>query len=463
MCEDSPSLRRTSARTEDAGRHAPPAKAGSTLRAGLGYDYSMKVELRNIGPINRAALELDGLSLLVGPNGSGKTTLSTVCYAVLSARRTADFAIVRRARNAVGGSRQAEPSPTEAQLGREFADVFRAALAKELARCYSQDVSKIPRRGRAGNGSAPRIVVSDSSPAGGPWLMAFRLYDEALRLEPDYPGFRLASFPEILAEISAGKTPVLFGGPHNIIGDSTLYFPAGRAGYVQMQSVVAALLMSALGRGDFQISVGKISGIAADFLQFLAAVNPSRLTRVHRRIADRLEDELLGGHLRVSSAGDVARVIEFAPEGLLEYWQMDATATSVAEVAPLLLYLRHRARRDDRLFIDEPEAHLHPANQLILADILVELSSLCAGMVIGTHSALFVQGIANSHLRRQDQVGHERTVSLNQLCAAKTTGGYESVATVLDSAAGFDVDQFSLISEAALDEADRLFLAGQSS
>ena len=224
-----------------------------------------------------------------------------------------------------------------------------------------------------------------------------------------------------------------------------------------MQSVVSSLLMSTLGRGDYQLSVGKISGIAADFLQFLAAIDPSRLTRAHTRVADRLENDLLGGHLRLVAAGDVARVMEFAPHGLAEYWPMDAAATSVAEIAPLLLYLRHRARRGDRLFIDEPEAHLHPANQLVLADILVELVSLCAGMVVGTHSGLFIQGICNSYLRRETGPGRNPSVVLYELAPASSTGGYESTRTEIDRVAGVDVNQFSSISEAALDEADELF------
>ena len=176
------------------------------------YHHDMQVELRNIGPVNRAAIDLDGLAVLVGPNGSGKTTLSTACYAAVRARVAADLAVRRLARNHALGVPKVDISLTEDFLGNQFATSFRDALAKELARCYSPELSKVPRRGRAGNGSAPRIVVSESPhDSDSAWRITFRIHDDAVRLEPAYSGYRLPRFVQLVAEVNAGEVPTLFG------------------------------------------------------------------------------------------------------------------------------------------------------------------------------------------------------------------------------------------------------------
>ena len=39
-------------------------------------------------------------------------------------------------------------------------------------------------------------------------------------------------------------------------------------------------------------------------------------------------------------------------------------SSMVAELAPVVLYLRHLVRPDDVLIIEEPESNLHPAMQV---------------------------------------------------------------------------------------------------
>jgi len=229
-----------------------------------------------------------------------------------------------------------------------------------------------------------------------------------------------------------------------------------------MQSVLYSLLLSALGRGLYgDISVGKIPGIASDFLQFLAGMDPEHESAIPETTADRLEEELIHGHLRVLPS-ETAKVIEFSPQGLEEYWTMDASATSIAEIAPLLLYCRHRATSRDLLFIDEPEAHLHPGNQIVLADILLQLSGSLQGMVIGTHSEFFVMGVSNSLLRAHVEERDLPHVKLYELVRAETTGGYVTKSSVVDPGAGFAVGQFSDVAEIALDEGEELFVRSQT-
>jgi predicted ATPase len=418
----------------------------------------VKVELRNIGPINRAELDLDGLAVLVGPNAAGKTTLSTAAYAVLISHREADRVASRTIERGMISRR----AVVERDVLAAFVDTFRTVLERELTRCFSLDLGKLPRRGRTGNGSAPRIVVSHNPPGQSPWRLVFRIRDGGLVHDARHPDSRLPSFERQL-EISMESQLTTTARRRRLTQlrriVNPIYFPAARSGYVQMQTVISALLIAALGRGYFeQVAVGKISGVAADFLQFLAEIDPTEDSSLPSDAVERLEEELLRGHLRLSGSADTAKVIEFAPAGLEEYWPMDSAATSIAELAPLLLYLRHQATSRDLLFIDEPEAHLHPSNQLILADVLLQLSGLIRGMVVGTHSDFFAAGISNGLLRRRrDDPRAALDVSLYELIPASSTGGFVTEERMISVTAGFSIDQFSDVAEAALDEAEDLF------
>ncbi|WP_035921661.1 AAA family ATPase [Frankia sp. QA3] len=77
----------------------------------------------------------------------------------------------------------------------------------------------------------------------------------------------------------------------------------------------------------------------------------------------------------------------------------------VSEVAPIVLYLRHIVEPEDLLIIEEPEAHLHPASQTALAEILCKLVNARLGVAITTHSEFFIQQISN--LIVASQVGAE--------------------------------------------------------
>lgn len=64
----------------------------------------------------------------------------------------------------------------------------------------------------------------------------------------------------------------------------------------------------------------------------------------------------------------------------------------VSQVLPVLVSLL-AAERDQLVYIEQPELHLHPRAQITLAQILVETAQRGVRVVIETHSALLILGI----------------------------------------------------------------------
>jgi predicted ATPase len=139
----------------------------------------------------------------------------------------------------------------------------------------------------------------------------------------------------------------------------------------------------------------------------------------------------------------------------------------VSEVAPIVLFLKYLINQGNLLIIEEPEAHLHPDNQRILARAIVKLIRLGVHVLITTHSDYFVQQISNFILL--SRVSEAERVNLkyskDDYLRADEVGAYlfklkrgGSVVEPLEATAedGIPDDQFLKITEAMLNETARL-------
>jgi predicted ATPase len=70
-------------------------------------------------------------------------------------------------------------------------------------------------------------------------------------------------------------------------------------------------------------------------------------------------------------------------------------SSSIKQLAPLLLYLRYRAKKNDLLIIDEPEMNLHPESQVKLLEALAILTNLGVSVLLTTHSPYFMSHLNN--------------------------------------------------------------------
>jgi hypothetical protein len=70
---------------------------------------------------------------------------------------------------------------------------------------------------------------------------------------------------------------------------------------------------------------------------------------------------------------------------------ISAAASSIREMAPLQLLVSKRDISKVSLLIEEPEAHLHPLKQRLIADAIVSMSMAGANMQITTHSDNFLR------------------------------------------------------------------------
>lgn len=117
---------------------------------------------------------------------------------------------------------------------------------------------------------------------------------------------------------------------------------------------------------------------------------------------------LINGGFKVASSGDVQYQDETGAN-----FPLSLVATGVSNIGLLGFLLRNNIiTKGSFLFIDEPEAHLHPKWQVELVNILYELSKGGANIVIATHSIDVVKAV--EVLLKVDQSAID-LISLNRM------------------------------------------------
>lgn len=116
--------------------------------------------------------------------------------------------------------------------------------------------------------------------------------------------------------------------------------------------------------------------------------------------------DVIGGKIAISDSGNWS----FQEKG--RSFSLPVTAMGIANLGILALLIERKVLDEDAfIFIDEPEAHLHPAWQVIMAETLFELSRQGVQVVIATHSVDILKWL---EVRAKKNPDDEERIALNQ-------------------------------------------------
>ncbi len=256
------------------------------------------------------------------------------------------------------------------------------------------------------------------------------------------------------------------------INRNAFYLPADRTGAMQShKSVVRALIESAPFRTS-SLTAGSplFSGVLGDFLSELIGLNPIRTgdrtksrhvpARLGDKLATDLEHGVLEGTVRMEDAGSGYPKFEYRPHGWDRSLSLVQASSMVAELAPVVIYLRHLLRPDDVLIIEEPESNLHPAMQVEFTRQLAGLVRAGIRVIVTTHSEWVLQELANlvrvaelPEAKRQGIAGGDMALNASQVGAwffqPDAHGGGSTVSEIgLDEESGLYPTDFEDVARA---------------
>ncbi len=197
--------------------------------------------------------------------------------------------------------------------------------------------------------------------------------------------------PEFLAsDIVWDLVPSLF----EEFPSSAEYLPAERSGLLQGHRLLAnAMLRQAPYAGLEKLEMPQMSGVITDFLSNILNINEAG-SGDFISSADSLESQVLDGTIGITKHQQGYPEITYR-QGKHAF-PVHRVSSMVTEVAPIALYLRHLLKRGELFIVEEPESHLHPKNQLIVANAITRLFNEGLQLLVTTHSDYFLSALNNS-------------------------------------------------------------------
>lgn len=176
------------------------------------------------------------------------------------------------------------------------------------------------------------------------------------------------------------------------------FFPASRSGIYSGMSAFAPIMAEYSKNRELlkdKIELPSISEPIADYLILLSGVSGSNTPENELSIpAKEIEKEILKGEVTFDS---IKKTLLYKPLNMNTRLKMNHVSSMVSEISPIVAFLKYivdgrKSKQEAHLaakpiiFIEEPEAHLHPENQLKLAEVFVMLVKSGMKIVASSHS-----------------------------------------------------------------------------
>lgn len=201
--------------------------------------------------------------------------------------------------------------------------------------------------------------------------------------------------------------------------EQTHYLPAIRGGIMEShRTLVSAVIDRAplAGLSDRYSPIPPFTGVSSDFMLKLLNLTdqPRRsrhseglLTDDGRLYADRrkkiqttggeMETRIMHGKIEIQQSETRYPDFryKFEKSGEDQDLPLMSASSMVSELAPVSLFLRHYVLPGNLFILEEPEAHLHPAAQRDISNILVRLANCGVHVIVTTHSDYILEQIGN--------------------------------------------------------------------
>jgi hypothetical protein len=374
-------------------------------------DVQWTLVVEGLGRIERAEVRLHPLMLFVGENNSGKSYLASLLWGLVSLRdesfpsevptsssykKCDEWLLQWRSKSHDGAARSLDAAELELFLDwfNSILDEFKNDIVSRVFNDKSMSVAKlqVQKFRRISPFKVNMLGTSYAIPVGngivgeGKEGVNFWLDLEGW----DSPGIRYILLRYLVLSIVMGEFSRTL--PRVRAPGAPLYLPASRTGFVLLYKSVVSRQIGQLLESERERAALKLTRPAVDFLNLLA-VHLQDEAGACRAEADFLEQDSINGRVALE-AGVGVNEYRYYPAGSPRGLPMALSSSLVTELAPIILALRHIPNLP-LLILEEPEAHLHPRLQRLLAQVLVRLVRKGVKVWVTTHSENFCQQINN--------------------------------------------------------------------
>ena len=182
-----------------------------------------------------------------------------------------------------------------------------------------------------------------------------------------------------------------------------------------------------------------LTSVATDFLGVL--LTPDMSMGKFADLATKFETKAMQGTVTIRVGLNNMPNIIFKQNN--EEFPLNASASSVKDMAAFLLYLKHVARPNDVVILEEPETCLHPTNQILLARLLAQLVNHGMNIIVTTHGPFFLEQLSNCVVAGENRNDEPGPISADEQLKKDNVAAYNFVS----SKDGYKIEQLEVDDE----------------
>jgi len=209
--------------------------------------------------------------------------------------------------------------------------------------------------------------------------------------------------------------------------DDVFFLPASRSGlYESMSSFssIFAQLSQLRHQIKGKIEIPALSEPISDYFLNLSTIKIGKESDVYHDFAKKIENRILKAKIEFNEKN---KKLEYFNDNIKLRLDLGKTSSMISEIAPIIAYLKYiinektvadngginvdllkigkwntdSTKKAKIIFIEEPEAHLHPEIQILLIDIFAKLTKHNVKIVLTTHSNYIFNKVNNLILSKE--------------------------------------------------------------
>lgn len=194
-----------------------------------------------------------------------------------------------------------------------------------------------------------------------------------------------------------------------VIGFSNQIFflPASRSGLYNALNSFGAIFAELSRNRNFirqKIEIPNISEPISDYFLKLNTIDKAQVNEKYVEYFEEIEKDILKGTITLDTE---TKKYFYTPQHSEIKLELSFTSSMISEIAPVIAHLKYIIPLGDKstsiLFIEEPEAHLHPEVQVALLNFFVKLSKANLKIVMTSHSNYIFNKLSNLIIAKEIQ------------------------------------------------------------
>ncbi len=248
------------------------------------------------------------------------------------------------------------------------------------------------------------------------------------------------------------------------------YLPASRSGLYQALTAFGQIVAQLSKNRSFLSERIELPGISIPLSDYFLELSEIKVNRkayegsAINKVAEFIEDNIIKGKVEFDTKN---KKLFYTPRGTKLKLDIRSTSSMVSEISPIVSFLRHiltmpvkrrnipislsektvsrKTNAKPLVFIEEPEAHLHPENQIKMIEAFVKLVNSDVKIVLTTHSNYIFGKLNNLFIK-----GSIKKDVVDAFILLESSSG--SIGRLLE------IDEFGISDENFIDTSEKLYM-----